>query len=201
MASLTVKANFLKSIQPKQLMEDVLWGAGAAIPYSLVPSLLAKATDSKFDGWKGFFTAVISTWGVGAMFDIPQFRSGAWTLGMQHLIYAYDLLGKANIEIWRFDDGTLGNGRSASAPGSGLPSGTRPRQGVNDNAAMMQPGAALMTFPDGSQIVGYPDSDPTALQEPVETYAGNGNGMSDFYMQGQAPGQMRNVYEYDQLAF
>jgi hypothetical protein len=202
MPSLQLMNNFKKSIQVKELATDILWGASAAIPYSVVPSGLAKMTNSKFDGWKGWITAVLSTWALGAAFDIPQWRSGAWTLGTQHLMYAFDVLGKVNLEMWRFDDGTIGGG-SSSKPGqvptrpfAALPQGAA-NGGMGDDG--LQPGAVVMTMPDGSSSVIYPDSDPNMLQEPRQTFA-PGNGMSDYFNYGEPAPQMASLDALDYFA-
>lgn len=206
MPSLAVMNNFKKSVELPQLASDIAWGASAALPYSFVPSILAKVTNSKFDGWKGWFTAVFSTWALGAAFDIPQWRSGAWTLGTQHLIYAYDVLGKVNLPMWRFDDGSIGGARVREDAGkpntlptsrrefSALPQGADNRgYGVGDDS--IQPGAILSTMPDGSQLVVYPDSDPEGMQEPMQT-----NGMNDYFETGQPAPQMRSLEAVDLYA-
>lgn len=196
MPSLALTTNFKKSIQGQQLAADIGWGASGAIPYALVPSLLAKLTNSRFDGWKGFITAVLSTWGLGAAFDIPQWRSGAWTLGTMHLMYAYDVLGKVNLEMWRFDDGSIG--ASGGSRPSARPFAAAPQdfpQGMSDNG--LQPGATLMQMPDGSNMVVYPDSDPAQLKEPETTYS---PGMSDYFYAGQDVPALVSLNPFDTAA-
>lgn len=206
MPSLNVMTNFKKSMQMEQLASDAGWGALAAVPYAGVPSLIAKVLDTRMDGWKGWITAVLSTWTIGAIFDIPQFRSGAWTLGSMHLFYAYDVMGKVGLEMWRFDDGTIG----AAGGATGLPTGTKPKTfganmpdnyggyGVGDDG--LQPGAQLVAMPDGSQYISYPENDPNYLQEPQEEYAQQPQGMNDYFMPGQTPQAMNALTAYDNMA-
>lgn len=196
MPSFALSTNFKKSIQMQQVASDIGWGASAALPYAIVPSLAAKLTNSRFDGWKGWITAVLSTWAFGAAFDIPQWRSGAWSLGAMHLMYAYDVLGKVNLEMWRFDDGSIGasgGSRPASRPFAAAPQDFP--AGMSDNG--LQPGATLMEMPDGSKMVVYPDSDPGQLQEPQQTYA---PGMSDYFPRGGEEPVMRALNPFDTAA-
>lgn len=198
MPSLNVMTNFKKSMQMEQLANDAGWGTLAAVPYAGVPSLIAKAFDTRMDGWKGWTTAVLSTWSIGAIFDIPQFRSGAWTLGSMHLMYAYDVMGKVGLEMWRLDDGTIGASNSSGA--GRLPSGGAypfQQEGLRDDG--LQPGAQLVAMPDGSQYISYPESDPNYLQEPTEEYA-QPQGMNDYFMPGQTPQAMNALTAYDNMA-
>jgi hypothetical protein len=187
--------NFKKAVQVEQLASDAGYGAAAAVPYALVPSLIAKLFKTRMDGWKGWITAVLSTWAVGAAFDIPQFRSAAWSLGSLHLMYAYDLPGKLGLEMWRFDDGTIG-GVQGSSGGAGLPAGNSYQNGLRDDG--MQPGAQLVSMPDGSQYIAYPETEPMALQEPQEEYAQPG--MNDYFRTGQQQPVMAALNPFDEYA-
>jgi hypothetical protein len=197
MPSLAVMTNFKKSVQMEQLASDAGYGALAAVPYAAIPSLVAKVLDTRMDGWKGWITAVLSTWSIGAIFDIQQFRSGAWTLGSMHLMYAYDVMGKVGLEMWRFDDGTIGASRNSA---TGLPTGGSAypfqQEGLRDDG--LQPGAQLVSMPDGSQYIAYPETEPMALQEPREEYAQPG--MNDYFRTGQPQPVMAALNPFDEYA-
>ena len=199
MPSLTVMTNFKKAVQMEQLASDAGWGAGAAASYALIPSFIAKVFSTNMDGWKGWITAVLSTWGTGAAFDIPQMRSGAWTLGSMHLMYAYDIPSKFGLNMWIFNDGSIGSSLPASAPGktwgANLPADSNRNSYQGDDG--LQPGAQVVMMPDGSQHISYPEDDPNYLQEPREEYAQTGAGMNDFFMTGQTPPMMKQLDPYD----
>lgn len=148
--SFKVIANVKRAFEPKVIRDDALWGATAVIPYFFVPTLVGA------NGWLGFALAVAGTYGLGAMFNVDAWRSGAVTLGLTHLCYTVFAGGIEKVmphPIWRLEGGGL--------------------NGLADSPTMpLQPGAAVTTTPDGYQIQTY-------RQIPEST--GNEAGMSDYY--------------------
>lgn len=138
--SLKVGANFKHSLTKPELTDDVT-AALSAVTWVLPATLL------KLNGWLGFAVSFVTTWGIGAAFNIPGMRRGAFAIGATQLMYTH---GSKFIEdtfstpVWRFDDQ------------GGLSGGVHGVRGLGSLAAAIQSGAQMAVLPDGTQAVAYP---------------------------------------------
>jgi len=143
--SLRVKENLKHSMKPQELKDDAS-AALAVIPWLLIPTFFG------ITGWAGLGVAFASTWGLGAIFNVPGMRRGAVALGAVQLAYAYasgsvqDLLGKP---LWRFDQGGGVDPATVLSIDPSTP-------GVQGLASAMQAGAQLTRLPDGTYGTAYP---------------------------------------------
>ncbi len=158
MPSFKVVANWRKNTRKEVLMND--FGAvTAAVPYVIIPTVCG------LNGWAAFAVAVGSTWLLGTLFDIPQWRQGAAAIGGAHLCYTVFAGAIENImphPLWRLEGGL-----------SGL-------WGLSDNntpSMPLQAGATVSTGPDGYQVQSYKQlTEATTIPE----------GMADYYQGNQA---------------
>ena len=143
--SLSVRQNFKHSVSKNELTDD------ATALLAVIPWILP-ATFFGLNGWMGLLVSFASTWGLGAAFNIPGLRRGAWALAAVQIVYANfsqqisDVVGKP---VWRFDS----NGGVVSLPTVDVNSQT---PGVQGLASAMQAGASLQRMPDGTYGVAYP---------------------------------------------
>jgi hypothetical protein len=137
--TLQINSN-LKHSMSKQELTDDLSAVLAAATWVLPSTLL------NLNGYAGLGVAFASTWGIGALFNIPGLRRAAWALGAVHLAYTAgrkpieDLLGQP---LWRMDEtATVVEAAPASTTTGGL-------------AAAMQAGARMTQLPNGTYAPSY----------------------------------------------
>lgn len=137
--TLQINSN-LKHSMSKQELTDDLSAVLAAATWILPSTILG------LNSYAGLGVAFASTWGIGALFNIPGLRRAAWALGAVQLAYTAgrkpieDLLDKP---LWRMDEsGTVTQAEPAETPTNGL-------------AAAMQAGARMTQLPNGTYAPSY----------------------------------------------
>lgn len=130
--TLQIKQNLKHSMTKQELTDDVS-ALLAAVTWVLPSTLL------NLNGYAGLGVAFASTWGLGALFNIPGLRRAAWALGAVQLVYT---AGREPIEtalekpLWRMDE----TGGATTA---------------NGLAAAIQAGARMTQLPNGTYAPSY----------------------------------------------
>ena len=142
--NLRVKSNLKRATSKAEIKQDMS-AVFSVIPWILPSTLLG------LNGWAGLGVSFASTWGLGAVLNIPSMRRSAWSLAAAQVAYA---LGSGAIQdvtgrpVWRF-----------SEPETALPPApvTPSEQGPNVNGLMgaMQAGASMARLPDGQYAPSY----------------------------------------------
>jgi hypothetical protein len=123
----------------QELTDDV--SALLAAATWVIPSTLLN-----LNGYAGLGVAFASTWGIGALFNIPGLRRAAWALGAVQLAYTAgrepieNLLGTS---LWRMDE--------SATPTAAIPADSA----TNGLAAAMQAGARMTQLPNGTYAPSY----------------------------------------------
>lgn len=165
--SLAIRQNFKHSVSKNELTDD------ATALLAVIPWILP-ATFFGLNGWMGLLVSFASTWGLGAMFNIPGLRRGAWALAAVQIVYANfsqtitDVTGKP---VWRFDT----QGGVTTLPTADI---STQSPGVQGLAGAMQAGATLQRMPDGTYATAYP-------------------GIADRYVTGFPEQQLQGFYTND----
>jgi hypothetical protein len=130
--TLQIKQNLKHSMTKQELTDDVS-ALLAAVTWVLPSTLL------NLNGYAGLGVAFASTWGLGALFNIPGLRRAAWALGAVQLVYT---AGREPIEkaldkpLWRMDE-------------------TGGETTTNGLAAAIQAGARMTQLPNGTYAPSY----------------------------------------------
>jgi hypothetical protein len=137
--TLQINSNLKHSMSKQELTDDV--SALLAAVTWIIPSTLLN-----LNGYAGLGVAFASTWGIGALFNIPGLRRAAWALGAVQLAYTAgrepmeNLLGTS---LWRMDE--------SATPTATIPATT----GTAGLAAAMQAGARMTQLPNGTYAPSY----------------------------------------------
>ena len=78
----------IKANANKELLKTLAWGAGGALLYPLVPTLLQSITDDDWSGYKGLFTGVGLAALLGLALGKPAITVGACSAAGTHLLYS-----------------------------------------------------------------------------------------------------------------
>lgn len=137
--TLQINSNLKHSMSKQELTDDVS-ALLAAVTWVLPSTLL------NLNGYAGLGVAFASTWGIGALFNIPGLRRAAWALGAVQLAYT---AGREPIEnalgtsLWRMDESAT---TTAALPATA---------GTAGLAAAMQAGARMTQLPNGTYAPSY----------------------------------------------
>ena len=137
--TLQINSN-LKHSMSKQELTDDLSAVLAAATWILPSTLLG------LNSYAGLGVAFASTWGIGALFNIPGLRRAAWALGAVQLAYTAGrepIENALNTTLWRMDE--------SSSVTSAAPADT----GAGGLAAAMQAGARMTELPNGTYAPSY----------------------------------------------
>jgi hypothetical protein len=136
--TLQINQNLKHSMSKQELTDDVS-ALLAAVTWILPSTLL------NLNSYAGLGVAFASTWGIGALFNIPGLRRAAWALGAVQLAYT---AGREPIEkaldkpLWRMDESNADGSSGGEQTQSGL-------------AAAMQAGARMTQLPNGTYAPSY----------------------------------------------
>lgn len=141
--NLRVKSNLKRATSKAEIKQDMS-AVLSVVPWILPSTLLG------LNGWAGLGVSFASTWGLGAILNIPSMRRSAWSLAAAQIAYAMgsgaiqDVTGKP---VWRFSE------EPVALPPVVDPTASGP--GVNGLAAAMQAGATMARLPNGQYSPSY----------------------------------------------
>jgi len=137
--TLQINSNLKHSMSKQELTDDVS-ALLAAVTWVLPSTLL------NLNGYAGLGVAFASTWGIGALFNIPGLRRAAWALGAVQLVYTAGrepIESALNTSLWRMDE---------SASVTDAASGSSQTNGLME---AMQAGARMTQLPNGTYAPSY----------------------------------------------